>query len=378
MNTLFALLASPTVQTVALGAAVLGALSGVLGTFALLRRQSLLGDALSHAALPGVCLGFMLAGQRSLPAMLAGALVTATLAAMLMMLIVRRTRLKQDAALGITLSLFFAIGLVLLTRIEASGGGAQSGLSTFLFGQAAAMLRQDVQLIAVVAFVCAITLAMFWKQIVITVFDADFARVSGYPVAAIEFLLTICVAIAIVLGLQIVGVVLMVSLLIAPAAAARQWSASLGTMALLAALFGAGAGLAGTLVSAAVPGLATGPLIVLVASLIVVVSLLFAPGRGMAARWLAGRARSRGVDAGQVLATLDGLAAMHGNALYPTEQGMVSALHGKRARRALSRLEADGLVRSVVHPPETTPHYELTPSGRAMAHRQRQEREGPQ
>ncbi|NJR13205.1 MAG: metal ABC transporter permease, partial [Phyllobacteriaceae bacterium] len=228
MSTLATLLGSPTVQTVAAGAGVLGALAGLLGTFALLRRQSLLGDALSHAALPGVCLGFTLAGTRSLPALLAGALMTATLAALMMMLIVRRTRLKQDAALGITLSFFFAIGLVLLTRIQATGGAAQAGLSTFLFGQAAAMLQADVALITIVAALCAIALALFWKQVAVTVFDRDFAHVSGFPVVATEFLLTISVAVAIVLGLQIVGVVLMVALLIAPAAAARQWTASLG------------------------------------------------------------------------------------------------------------------------------------------------------
>jgi manganese/zinc/iron transport system permease protein len=145
MSELFALLQSHTVQTVALGAAILGVISGVLGSFAVMRRQSLLSDALSHAALPGVCLGFMVAGTRDLGAIMAGAFLTCGLAALAVLLIIRRTRIKTDAALGVVLSVFFAVGVVLLTVVQGQGA-AQAGLEGFLFGQAAAILRADLML----------------------------------------------------------------------------------------------------------------------------------------------------------------------------------------------------------------------------------------
>ncbi|WP_439509100.1 metal ABC transporter permease, partial [Yoonia sp.] len=144
MTAIIDLFSSDIVQTVLIGAALLGAISGMLGAFAVLRRQSLLGDALSHAALPGVCLGFLIAGGRDLGSVMVGAFATGALAALVMMLIVRRTTLKTDAALGIVLSVFFAVGIVLLTVIQTQGGSGSLGLMTFLFGQAAAILRSDL------------------------------------------------------------------------------------------------------------------------------------------------------------------------------------------------------------------------------------------
>lgn len=271
---------SPLV-TVALGTALLGALAGALGPFAVLRRQSLMGDVLSHAALPGICLGFLVAGQRSLPALLAGALVAGLIAAGLIQLILRFTRIKPDAAMGIILSTFFALGVVLLSHIQHSGGAAQAGLSSFLFGQAAAMLSSDVTLLSVLALLTLLILAAFWKDLKLVAFDRDYARALGRPVAAIETLLAATTAVAIVAGLQVVGVVLMVALLIAPAVAARQWVDSLLPMVLLSAALGAASGVTGALVSSSARGLATGPVIVLVAAGLVLLSLLLSPRRGL-------------------------------------------------------------------------------------------------
>ncbi|WP_225030055.1 metal ABC transporter permease [Xinfangfangia pollutisoli] len=267
--------------TVALGTALLGGLAGALGPFAVLRRQSLMGDVLSHAALPGICIGFLVAQERSLPALLAGALIAGLLAAGLIQAIQRFTKVKPDAAMGIVLSTFFALGVVLLSYIQHAGGAGQAGLSSFLFGQAAAMLSSDVALLSVLALMTLALLAIFWRDMKLVAFDRDYARALGRPVDAIEALLAAITAVAIVAGLQVVGVVLMVALLIAPAVAARQWVDSILPMVLLSAALGAGAGVAGAFLSASARGLATGPVIVLVAAGLVLLSLVLSPRRGL-------------------------------------------------------------------------------------------------
>lgn len=363
------LLGDYTVRTVAMGAALLGIVSGVLGCFAVLRRQSLLGDTLSHAALPGVCLGFLIAGSRDLGAILAGAIATGVLAALVMLLLTRRSRLKTDAGLGISLSLFFAAGVVLLTHIQGTGAASQGGLDSFLFGQAAAILRSDLWVMGGVTAAALLLVAALWKEFKLVAFDPGFAASLGLPVVALEVLLTVMIALAVVVGLQMVGVVLMAAMIIAPAVAARQWTRRLEGMVALSAAFGVTAGVAGALGSALGPGLSTGPLIVLAATAIVLVSLAAAPERGLvweAVRRARERRRLRGRG---VLATLYRLAAEHEDARYPSEQGMVDAYHGVPTRRVMGRLEDRGLVRPVDHEPERTRHWELTPEGVAEAER---------
>lgn len=367
---MLALLADPTIRTVAMGAALLGVSSGVLGCFAVLRRQSLLGDTLAHAALPGICLGFLIAGTRDLGSIMLGALATGGAAALTVLLLTRTSRLKTDAALGITLSLFFALGVVLLTFIQGQGNSAQGGLESFLFGQAAAILRSDLWIMAAITAFALALVALVWKEFKLVSFDPGYAASLGLPVLAIEAAMTGMVALAVVVGLQMVGVVLMTAMIIAPATAARQWVRGLGAMVVLSALFGTLAGVTGAVASAAGRGLSTGPLIVLAISAIVLISLLAAPGRGLA--WTALRRwRNRRTLAGrQVLASLYGMAADHGDRHHPVELGTLDALHGTPTRRALLRLEREGLVRPVRHEPEQTPHWELTPDGLAHARRQ--------
>ena len=364
---MLALLSDYTIQNVMIGAALLGIVSGVLGSFAVLRRQSLLGDTLSHAALPGICLGFLIAGTRSLPAILIGALVTGALAALLVLALTRATRLKTDASLGIALSIFFALGIVLLTQIQNTGNAAQGGLESFLFGQAAAILRGDLYVMGAIALVALGLVALFWKEFKLITFDAAYARTLGLPVLALEALLTTMIALAVVIGLQMVGVVLMAAMIIAPAVAARQWTDRLGTMVALSALFGMAAGLVGALISATGRGLATGPLIVLAVSAIVLISLLFAPGRGLVFAALRQRENARQLRGRRVLATLYRLAAEHADPAYPAEQAMLDAYHGAGTGPVLKRLEARGLVAGTRHHPEPTPHWVLTEKGIAAA-----------
>ncbi|MFV9507560.1 MAG: metal ABC transporter permease [Oscillochloridaceae bacterium umkhey_bin13] len=282
-----------TLRMIALGAGLLGLVSGILGCFAVLRRQALLGDAVSHAALPGIVLAFMLTGSRAPLVLVLGAAIAGWLGALAAMTIVRTSRLKEDSAFGLVLSVFFAFGMVLLTMVQQGGQAGQAGLNKYLFGQAAALVWSDVVTIGILGTLALSLVLIFWKELKLLSFDPDYAASLGYPVRLLDGLLTSLIVVAIVIGLQLVGVVLMSALLVAPAAAARQWTNRLSTMALLAGGFGAAAGIIGALISASERGLATGPVIVVVISAVVLVSLLLAPGRGLLWEWLQQRANRR-------------------------------------------------------------------------------------
>ncbi|MDH3667917.1 MAG: metal ABC transporter permease [Paracoccaceae bacterium] len=358
-----------TLQNVAMGAAILGVVSGVLGSFAVLRRQSLVGDALSHAALPGICLGFLVVGARELGAILTGALATGGLAALTILALTRLSRLKTDAAIGISLSVFFALGVVLLTVIQGRGGASQAGLETFLFGQAAAILRGDLWIMGAITLAALAAVMIFWKEFKLVTFDPVFAQTIGLPVTLLEIALTVMVALAVVVGLQMVGVVLMAAMVIAPAVAARQWTRRLEHMVILAALIGMASGITGALISATARGLATGPLIVLAASAIVVVSILFAPERGVLWEALARVRERRALRGRQVLDTLLQLTRTHADPSYPAEQGMLDTYHGHETRAALERLAARGFVNPARHMPGEGDHWVLTREGLAEAER---------
>ena len=286
MNAWLDLVLDPNVQWILFGCMLLGLSSGVIGSFAYLRKQSLMGDALSHAALPGVCIAFMLSGSKSILLFLIGAAAAGLAATFGIGFITRHTRLKQDAALAIVLSLFFGVGIVLLTRIQHSGNGNQSGLDKFLFGQAATMIRSDIAAMAVISIVLIGVCSLLFKEFKLLSFDPGFARGIGYPVAFLEQLIMFLIVIAVVVGIQAVGVVLMAALLITPAVSARYWTEKLGLMVVLSGTFGAVSGMVGTFVSASGNNLPTGPLTVLAATAIFVLSVIAAPGRGIVSKLL--------------------------------------------------------------------------------------------
>ncbi len=275
-----------TLMIVAVGAALLGAVSGALGTYAVLRRQSLLGDAISHAALPGISLAFLLTGSKTPLILVLGAAIAGWLGTLLIMAVVSMTRIKYDSALGIVLSTFFGFGLVLHTLIQRTGNANQAGLDTFLFGQAATILERDVLTIGGLGGVAITVMFIFWKELKLLVFDEGFAASLGLPTRTLDALLTSLLVIAIVLGLQAVGAVLMSAMLVAPAVAARQWTDRLSVMMLLAACFGALAGVSGTVISSRAERIPTGPTIVLCATAIVAVSIAFASNRGLLWDWI--------------------------------------------------------------------------------------------
>jgi manganese/zinc/iron transport system permease protein len=274
-----------TLRLVAAGSAVLGATSGALGSFAYLRRQSLLGDAVSHAALPGIVLAFMLTGSKVPLVLMLGAGVAGWIATLGVQVIVRRSRVPYDSALGIVLAVFFGFGLVLLTLVQRRADTAQAGLESFLFGQAASLLKRDVVAMAVLGAVALVLLILLWKEFKLLSFDSDFGASLGLPVRRLDGLLTFLLVVAIIIGLQTVGVVLMSAMIVAPGAAARQWSRRLAPMVLIAAAIGVVSGVSGSVISSSMPRMPTGPTIVLILSLIVVVSLFMAPRRGLLWRY---------------------------------------------------------------------------------------------
>jgi manganese/zinc/iron transport system permease protein len=284
-----------TLMIVAIGAALLGAVSGTLGTYAVLRRQSLLGDAISHAALPGIAIAFLLTRSKAPLVLVLGAALAGWLGTLLIMSIVRMTRIKYDSALGIVLSTFFGFGLVLHTLIQRTGNANQAGLDTFLFGQAATILERDVFTIGILGGVAILITLIFWKELKLLVFDEGFAASLGFSTRALDILLTSLLVIAIVLGLQAVGAVLMSAMLVAPAVAARQWTNKLSLMMFLAACFGALAGVSGTIISSSASRIPTGPTIVLCATVVVGLSIAFAPNRGLLWDWLRHQRNKQGL-----------------------------------------------------------------------------------
>ena len=330
-----------TLRTVALGGALLGIVSGVLGCFAVLRRQSLLGDALSHAALPGVALAFLFTG-RDLGLLLVGAGVTSWLGVFFIRLVTNTTRIKQDAAMGIVLAAWFAAGIALLVYIQARPDASQAGLDTFIFGQAAAIVERDVRLIAIVGAISFVVLALFWKEFKLITFDAEFAGANGFRVNIISMMLSTLIVVAIVLGLQLAGVILMVGMLIASGIAARQWTNQLGQMVILSAVFGAFSGSAGAIISAVDADIPTGPLIVAVAFLLVALSLGFAPGRGLVWTLLRRRADRSRFAAQTMLQDLYHYAIDHGAVDFEAPEPFLFGVRGATAKLGLQQLQTRG------------------------------------
>lgn len=275
-----------TLRNVALGSAVLGIVSGVLGSFAVLRRQGLMGDALSHAALPGVCLAYMITGTKTPLILMLGAAVAGWLGMLAILQIVRRTKIDSGSALGIVLTVFFGFGVVLLTVIQKSNDANQAGLDKFLFGQAAALVQEQVVTMSVLGAVALLVVWVLFKEFKLLSFDPEFAGTLGMKTHFLGTVLTGLLVVAIVIGLNTVGVVLMSAMLVAPAAAARQWTHSLSRMVLYAGLIGAGSGLVGSVFSVVEDKVPTGPAIVICLGAVVVLSLLFGSAQGLVWDWI--------------------------------------------------------------------------------------------
>lgn len=334
---------------VLVGCLSLGVSAGLLGCFAFLRKRSLLGDALAHAALPGVCMAFILSGQKDPLILLAGAMTSCWVGAISVDVLVKYTRCKEDSALGMVLSFYFGVGILMLTAIQKQGNAAQSGLDKFLFGQAASLLGRDIATLSTLAVLLCVAVALFYKEFKAVSFDRDFAMASGLPTRLIEYTLASLIVLAVCIGLQAVGVVLMAAMLVTPAAAARYWTDRLGRMLLLAALFGGLSGALGAVVSYYGQRMPTGPWMVVAVSTIFLLSLFIAPKRGVAPRWWRMRRFRLKTAEENLLRTFFKVSETHGPNATLSLPELMQERYASMAqlRKTLARLTAKGSMRAV-------------------------------
>ena len=332
-----------TLRTITLGTAVLGGVTGMLGSFAVLRKQSLLGDAISHAALPGIALAFIITGSKDNNVLLIGALISGLVGTFWIRGITSKTHLKSDTALGLILSVFFGFGMLLLTFVQKQPNANQAGLDKYLFGQAATLVEKDVWLMTIITSLCLMVLLLFWKEFKILLFDKDYAQTLGFNTKFIDILITSFIVLAIVLGLQTVGVVLMSAMLLAPAAAARQWTNNLSVMVFLAALLGASAGVIGTAISSTQNNLSTGPVIVLVASVFVLFSFIFSPKRGILFKQIRLLKNRNDLEFQKTLAFMYNIVEDHHNISHPHAIKILNDFQGY-SKRGLQQLISKNYV----------------------------------
>lgn len=280
----FLLLRDPNVFMVVIGTVLLGGSAALVGSFSFLRKQSLIGDAVAHSILPGVVLAFLLSGTKNPLYLMIGALISGWLSIKMIDLITSRSKLKGDAAIGIVLSFFFGIGIVLLTYVQHHAGSNMSGLDHYLFGKAASMNAFDVKMFALMALVLFAVVLLFRRAFILISFDRPFAKSIGLNVRLYELLLSTLTILAIALGIQAVGMILMAALIITPAAASRQWTNKMGKFLSLTVLFGMISGYVGSFFSYSAPQMPTGPWIVMALSFITLISVIFAPEKGILAR----------------------------------------------------------------------------------------------
>lgn len=352
--------ADANVRYVTLGSVLLASSSAVVGCFTLLRKRALVGDAVAHAVLPGVCLAFILSGTKNPFILLIGAFITGWLSLIIIDFVTSRSRIKEDTAIGLVLSVFFGIGILLLTAIQHSGNAAQSGLDKFLFGKAASLVGDDLIAFSIVAVLLLAATLIFYKELKLLCFDETFAKTIGFPVRWLELLLTTLTVLAVVVGIQAVGVVLMAAMLITPAAAARFWTDKLGLMLVLAALMGAFSGISGAFVSYTAPAMPTGPWIVLIISMIAILSFAFAPGKGWFARILRHRRNKAQILEENILKLLYQLGEDKQDFQLPRKLNELlarRAIPAKQAKKGLQKLKRQGYLK------KQNGGWHLTPEG---------------
>lgn len=361
-------------RVVVAGTTLLGLAAGVVGSFTLLRKRALMGDALSHATLPGIALAFILATWlglegKSLPILLLGAAISGTLGVAAVLFIRNGTRLKEDAALGIVLSVFFGAGAALLNVVQKMKTGSAAGLESFIYGKAASMTSDDAWIIGIAGAVSLVVAALIYKELQLLCFDEGFAGSRGYPTTLIDLALMALVVVVTIVGLQAVGLILVIALLIIPAAAARFWTENLFRMTLVSAGLGAASGLAGSIASALFARLPSGAMIVLVATAFFGVSMVFGPARGTLVRWLRRRHLNLRIDRSHLLRGIYECKEDRGGPQSPSPSSppvpfaeilAMRSWSERRLRTALRRAEREGLVQSAGVRSDA---WSLTPEG---------------
>lgn len=338
-------------RVVILGTCLLGAASGLVGSFTLLRKRALMGDALSHATLPGICLAFMIGTSagldaKSLPILLAGATVSGLVGVGAILAIGKLTRLKEDAALGITLSVFFGAGVAMLGVVQQMRAGHAAGLEAFIYGKTASMTARDAGLIAAAAGGSLAGCILLFKELKLLCFDDGFAGSRGFPVLVLDLFLMGMVVLVSIVGLQAVGLILMVALLVIPAAAARFWTESMWVMGLISAVLGGLGGLLGAGVSALFSRLPSGAMIVLVCTGLFFASLVFGSSRGVLMRVIRRVRLNRSVDRQHLLRALYEVLESRADAgESPSTRADSAAIETLLSKRSWSRRRLERAIR---------------------------------
>jgi manganese/zinc/iron transport system permease protein len=310
---------SSTLILVLVGLAVISSVAGVMGCYAFLRRRTLIGDAVSHAVLPGVAVGFMLSGTKDPFALLGGGLFFGYLAILSIDVIHRKSKLSEDTAIALVTTVYFALGSVLLSVVSSMENGQQAGLKNFLFGKAATLTELDIWVFAIAAVLVIVAIIIFYKPFMLISFNKDFATSQGWKTTNYETLISLLTVLVITIGLQAVGVVLMSALLIAPAASARYWTNSLPKMMLISGIFGIVSGVGGGLLSLVGEDMPTGPWVIMILFFFTMLTLLFAPKKGYFAIQKRTKSNERKINEENVLKILHQLGETGKDSVTMTE-----------------------------------------------------------
>jgi manganese/zinc/iron transport system permease protein len=334
----------PSITWVVLGITLLGIGSAYVGTFSFLDKKALLGDAISHAVLPGICVGFILAGEKDPRYIVTGAFLSGALATFLTSWLKRNTKLSEDSIIASILSVFFGVGIVLLTALQKSGNPEIAGLNSFIFGNAIGISETDLLLYGGLSLTILLVLSLFLKEFRLMVFDPNFGRAIGFPMAGIRFVFNVLMILAVVIGIQAIGVVLMAALLITPGAAARFWTNRLQPLLLLAALFSIVSGILGTYISFVLPQMPTGPWVVVFLSLFALLSFIFSPKSGLLRRYLARRSYLNKTHRDHLMKALFKAREAEKEALSLSEIHALYPFHKAAINSSLLDLRAAGFV----------------------------------
>ncbi|WP_437187026.1 iron chelate uptake ABC transporter family permease subunit [Planctomicrobium sp. SH668] len=367
---------------VLIGTTLLGMSGGIVGVFMLLRRQSLIGDVVGHSALPGIAIAFIISqviapgSAKNLPMLMTGAFVAGITGALCVMVIDRFSRVRADAALAIVLSLFYGLGTALLTVIVRIPSASKAGLKDFLNGKTASLVESDVWIFAIGSILLVLVVLLLFKEFTLLSFDRNFASASGWRVAWLDALLIGLVAGVTIVGMQTVGLILVVAILIIPAASARFWSDRVAGLTAIAALIGALSAALGTLLSAMAPKLAAGAVIVLSGSFLFAISLVFGTKRGLLWRWWEQRRLKQRIGRMDLLRTAYELIEMSSPGHDVSEHQLLQFRLSRQqllAARSWSSTQLERLLLSGVLDGKLNQHadltFSLTPDGAALARR---------
>ena len=337
----------PNIKYVVFGTILLSISSAVVGCFTFIKKKSLVGDVVSHAVLPGICISFLASGSKDPFLLIIGAFISGWISIVVMDAIIRNTKIKEDAATGLSLSVFFGVGILLMTYIQHSGNASQSGLDTFLFGKAAALVGVDLIAFSLIAIIVLLVVFLFYKEFKLLAFDPQYAQVIGLPVKRLEIILTSITVLAVVTGIQAVGVVLMAAMLITPAAAARFWTNRLSRMLVIASIFGAFSGISGAFISYSTPSMPTGPWMVMILSIIALFSFFFSPSRGILInQWRRVRIQRQLLEE-NLLKTFFKIGEQNGDYFREVKTGdlqLVRAFTSNQLNKGLKKLNTNGYI----------------------------------